>query len=213
VARWEPDARGRLAQAALALYGERGFENTTVAEIAERAGLTERTFFRHFADKREVLFGGGDEFQETLVGPVAGAPADAAPIDAVAAGLEAAAALLQERRDFARRRQAVIAANRELQERELMKLAALGSALADTLRGRGVREPAASLAAETGVAVFRAAFERWINAANEQEFPEVIRESIDELGALMAASASKGQRSRLLHGADREVAAHVRHAG
>jgi hypothetical protein len=57
--RWEPNARGRLEQAALALYGERGFENTTVAEIAARAGLTERTFFRHFADKREVLFAGG----------------------------------------------------------------------------------------------------------------------------------------------------------
>src|ERR1700731_4121568 len=84
MARWEPDSRGRLEQAALALYGERGFEQTTGAEIAARAGLTERTFFRHFADKREVLFGGG-ELQELLVSAVAGAPDSAAPMDAVAA--------------------------------------------------------------------------------------------------------------------------------
>ena len=97
--RWEPDARGRLEQAALALYGERGFEQTTVAEIAERAGLTERTFFRHFADKREVLFAGAGALQELLVSTVASAPDSAAPIDAVAAALEAAGALLQERRE------------------------------------------------------------------------------------------------------------------
>src|SRR5579862_2471881 len=106
--RWEPDSRGRLELAALTLYGERGFENTTVAEIAERAGLTERTFFRHFADKREVLFGGAGMLQELLVSAVAAAPDSAAPIDSVAAALDAAGALLQERRDFARQRHAVI---------------------------------------------------------------------------------------------------------
>src|SRR5262245_7540340 len=121
--RWKPAARGRLEQAALALYGERGFEQTTVAEIAERAGLTERTFFRHFADKREVLFAGAGRLEELLVRTVAGAPDSAAPIDAVAAGLEAAGALLQGRRGSARQRQRVIAANAELRERELLKLA------------------------------------------------------------------------------------------
>jgi AcrR family transcriptional regulator len=115
MARWEPDSRGRLEQAALALYGERGFENTTVAEIAARAGLTERTFFRYFADKREVLFWGAGALQELLVSAVASAPDSASPIDAVAAALEAAGALLQERREFARQRQSVIAANTELQ--------------------------------------------------------------------------------------------------
>src|ERR1700704_3099104 len=90
MSRWQPDARGRLEQAALALYGERGFENTTVTEIAERAGLTERTFFRHFADKREVLFGGGGALQELIVSAVANAPDSLAPIDAAAAGLAAA---------------------------------------------------------------------------------------------------------------------------
>src|SRR5215471_5757914 len=111
--RWEPDARGRLAEAALALYSEHGFENTTVAEIAERAGLTERTFFRHYADKREVLFGGSNLLQDVLVSAVADAPESLTPIDAAAAGLEAAARLLDQRREFARRRQAIIAANSE----------------------------------------------------------------------------------------------------
>src|ERR1700716_1955899 len=131
--RWEPNARGRLEQAALDLYGERGFEDTTVAEIAARAGLTERTFFRHFADKREVLFSGAGTLQELLVSAVVSAPDSAAPIDAVAAGVEAIAALLQERREFSRQRQAIIAANTELQERELIKLASLVAAMAETL--------------------------------------------------------------------------------
>src|SRR5579862_7867821 len=119
VGRWEPDARGRLEEAALALYVERGFEHTTVAEIAERAGLTERTFFRHFADKREVLFSGSAALQELLVEQVTGAPARCAPIEAVTRALESAGAVLQRRGDWARRRQGVITANPELQEREL----------------------------------------------------------------------------------------------
>jgi AcrR family transcriptional regulator len=184
--RWEPDARGRLANAALELYGERGFEQTTVAEIARRAGLTERTFFRHYADKREVLFSGSAALQELLVSTVAGAPDSAAPIDAVAAGLEAAGALLQERRAFARQRQSIIASNAELQERELIKLASLAAATADELRRRGVTEPAASLTAEAGIAVFRIAFERWINDTDDQDLPRLIRESLDELKAVTA---------------------------
>jgi AcrR family transcriptional regulator len=184
--RWEPDARGRLEQAALALYGERGFEQTTVAEIAARAGLTERTFFRHFADKREVLFAGSGLLQDLLVSTLTSTPDSTAPIDAVAAAIEAAGALLQQRRDYARQRQAVIAANAELRERELIKLASLASALADTLRRRGVRDPAASLTAEAGIAVFRIAFELWINESNERDLPQLIRESLDELKAVTA---------------------------
>src|SRR5262252_4794303 len=111
--RWEPNARGRLEQAAMELYVERGFEATTVAEIAQRAGLTERTFFRHFADKREVLFAGSEALEEALVGAVAAAPASVAPLDAVAAGLEAVGDVLPSSRESARQRQAVIAANAE----------------------------------------------------------------------------------------------------
>ncbi|MDQ6772671.1 MAG: TetR family transcriptional regulator [Candidatus Dormibacteraeota bacterium] len=186
MARWEPDGRGRLERAALALYGERGFENTTVTEIAARAGLTERTFFRYFADKREVLFWGAGTLQELLVSAVVSAPDSAAPIDAVAAALEAAGALLQERRESARQRQTVIAANSELRERELIKLASLASALADALRRRGATGPGATLTAEAGIAVFRVAVERWVNESNQRDLPQLIRESLDELKALTA---------------------------
>ncbi len=172
--------------AGLELYLERGYEQTTVAEIAKRAGLTERTFFRHFADKREVLFGGSASLQELLVSTVAGAPPVTHPLDAVALAIGAAAARLQERRDYARKRNAVIAANAELRERELIKLASLASAIAEELRRRGVKEPAASLTAEAGIAVFKVAFETWVDASNEQEFTQIIRESVDELRAVTA---------------------------
>ena len=186
MSRWQSDARGRLEQAALQLFVERGFEQTTVAEIARRAGLTERTFFRHFADKREVLFGGTGALRELLVRTLASVPESTPPLDAVAAAFEAAGALLQERREYAQQRQIVIAANAELRERELIKLAMLASALAEALRQRGVREPAASLTAEAGVAVFKVAFERWINDANQQDLPSLIRESLDDLKAVTA---------------------------
>ncbi len=188
MSRWEPNARGRLEQAALDLYVERGFEQTTVAEIAERAGLTERTFFRHFADKREVLFGGAGTLQEFLVSAVADAPESAAPIEAVAAGLESAGALLQERREYSRHRQAVITANTSLQERELIKLASLAAALAVALRKRGVTDPAASLTAEAGIAVFKIAFERWISETGQSDLPRLIRESLDELRTVTAGT-------------------------
>jgi AcrR family transcriptional regulator len=186
VGRWEPDARGRLEQAALALYRERGFDQTTVAEIAERAGLTERTFFRYFADKREVLFWGAGRLQESLVNAVVDAPDSAAPIDVVIAALEGAGAVFQEGRERSVHRQSVIAANAELRERELIKLAKLASALAGALHRRGVKEPTASLAAEAGITVFRIAFERWINDASGRELPQHIRESFDELKTVTA---------------------------
>src|SRR5260370_1993077 len=127
--RWEPGARGRLERAALELYGERGFEQTTVAEIAARAGLTERTFFRHFADKREVLFAGSTALRDLIVDAVVGAPASATPIEAIAAGLDAATvAFTRERREHARRRQAIIAANAELRERALTTMASYSAA-------------------------------------------------------------------------------------
>jgi len=184
--RWEPNARGRLEQAALELYVERGYEQTTVAEIAKRAGLTERTFFRHFADKREVLFWGSGTVRDHLVNAVAAAPDSAAPIDAIAGAIESVDVVFQERYESARRRQTVIAANAELRERELIKLASLSAALADTLRKRGVPDPAASLAAEAGIAVFKIAFERWISGPGEPDFSQIVRESFDELKAVTA---------------------------
>jgi AcrR family transcriptional regulator len=186
MARWEPGSRGRLEQAAFALYAERGFENTTVAEIAERAGLTERTFFRHYADKREVLFASSAALQELLVTTVAEAGDGVAPIDAVAAAIEAAGDLLEERRERAHQRQALIAANAELHERELVKLASLAAALAEALRRRGVEEPAASLTSEAGIAVFRIAVERWVDETGERSLPQIVRDSFDQLKAVTA---------------------------
>ncbi|MCP9953970.1 TetR/AcrR family transcriptional regulator [Actinomadura madurae] len=184
--RWEPNARGRLEEAALDLYGERGFEKTTVAEIAGRAGLTERTFFRHFADKREVLFGGSALLEDMIATAVAEAPASAAPIDATARALESIGAFFEGRHAHSRRRQAVIDANAELRERELIKLATLASALAAALRRRGVTDPAAALTAEAGIAVFRVSFERWLADPGRGDLPHHIRESLDELKAVTA---------------------------
>jgi AcrR family transcriptional regulator len=186
MARWEPDSRGRLVEAALALYGEHGYENTTVAEIAERAGLTERTFFRHFTDKREVLFFGASLLQELMVDAVAGAPDTATALEAVTLGLEAAGTMFEERVDFSRRRQAIITASAELRERELIKLASLSAALADTLRRRGVPDPAAGLTGEVAIAVFRIAFERWVDASNREDLATLMRRSLEELKAVTA---------------------------
>lgn len=183
--RWQPDSRGRLQEAALALYSERGFDQTTAAQIAARAGLTERTFFRHFADKREVLFAGSAVLQERIVAGVAGAPAGDGPLDAVACGLAEAAAMLGEfRRDFSRQRRAVIAANPELRERELAKLADYAAVVAEALHHRGVGEPQASLAAEAGMTVLRVALEEWAIADDDRTLGEVMRDAMAELRAM-----------------------------
>jgi AcrR family transcriptional regulator len=161
MARWQPDARSRLAQAALDLFGEHGYDRTTVAEIAERAGLAKRTFFRHFADKREVLFSGTDELEQLIVAGIGAAPTDAAPLDAVMVGLEATTAMFEERRSFATERQGIIAAHPELRERELIKLERLTAAVAAALHDRGVADPGALLTAQAGGTIFRVAFARW----------------------------------------------------
>lgn len=169
------------------LYGERGFDNTTVEEIAARAGLTERTFFRYFADKREVLFGGANELQEFLVAHVLDAPASLPPIEVVVQAYMAAGDdIFEARRDFARDRQAVIGANAGLQERELVKLATLNAALADALRRRGVPDPAASLAAEAGGSAFRLGFEGWVEDAKGTPMSTLVRESLEALKAVAA---------------------------
>jgi AcrR family transcriptional regulator len=164
------------------LYTERGFDRTTVAEIAERAGLTKRTFFRHYTDKRDVLFAGASRLQELVVDGIAGAPAPLAPVGLVAAGLGAAAAVaFEDRHEGAKIRQAVIDATPELQERELVKLATLAGAAAEALTGRGVRGSTARLAAEAGVGAFKVAFERWIAGPSERAMAEVLRETFDDL--------------------------------
>lgn len=186
VARWEPNASGRLREAALDLYTERGYEQTTVGDIAERAGLTARTFFRYFADKREVLFARGDELQNAVRAAAVDAPADLPTMRAVATVLDVIAELVGRDRDHSRRRQAVIDATPELQERELIKLARLSTVLREGLRERGASDPEAGLAAETGIAIFRVAFERWITDPDERELVDVMREATAHLETLVA---------------------------
>ena len=182
--RWQPNARGRLEEAALELYAERGFDRTTVAEIAERAGLTERTFFRHFGDKREVLFGGEDALIDVLVTPVVAAHPSESPMSAVGAGLIAVGRFFEDRHARARQRQAVIAATPALQERELMKLVSLVTALTEALGRRGVAASTARLAAEFGIAVFKVAFERWADGDDGGSWEVIVSELLDELSAL-----------------------------
>mgnify|MGYP001600737766 FL=1 len=189
--RWEPDAEGRFRQAALELFGEIGYEQTTVAAIADRAGLTARTFFRYFADKREVLFNGSERLEESMLGALAAAPAGSATLDAIGAALLAPAAFFDAaRRPSSRLRNAVIAANAELHERELIKLARLSAALADGLRARAVPEPDASLAAEAGIAVFRVAFAQWVADDERRGYAEIAQASLARLRSLAVSVAA-----------------------
>lgn len=189
VTRWEPDAHGRLAEAALELFGERGFEQTTVEDIAVRAGLTKRTFFRYFTDKREVLFSGGEQLRAVIVNALAAAPASASPLAALTLGLEAAADVIQAREAFSRRRQRAIASSVELQERELLKMAKIAADLAEGLRARGVEEPSASVLAEAAAGVFRVAFERWVEGDGDGDGARELRDHVREGFAALRAVA------------------------
>jgi len=198
MARWEPDARGRLEKAAMELFQERGYLRTTVEEIAARAGLTERTFFRYFADKREVLFSGSKELEKGIVDRIESAPQEASPLDAVVAAFEAAGAALLDRRDlhFVRARYALVTKHAEIQERELIKLASLAVAVTKALHARGVSEPAASLAAEAGIAVFKIGFERWVSERKPQDLAAHIRAAVNVLKAIAAEGKAPTTRSK-----------------
>ncbi|MFF7650590.1 helix-turn-helix domain-containing protein [Streptomyces sp. NPDC007983] len=191
MARWQPNASERLALAALDLFAERGYENTTVIDIAERAGLTKSTFFRHFQDKREVLFG-GDTMAELLAQEIAAAPATAPPLEAVALALDAVGreAFTAARRALGARRRAVIAANPELREREALKGLRLTASMADALKRRGVPDVPSRVAAELGALTLRIAYERWSDAPDAEEFGDVARRALGEVRA--ASSTSLG---------------------
>jgi AcrR family transcriptional regulator len=191
MARWEPDARGRLERAAMELFQERGYGHTTVADIAARADLTERTFFRYFADKREVLFSGAKELEAGIVARIASAPEGVAPLDAVVTSFAAAGAELEERRDlgYVRARYALVTQHAEIQERELIKMASLAAATTKALHARGVAEPEASLVAEMGLAVFKIGFERWVRQRRPRDLAGHIRSAADALRTVAAGKA------------------------
>ncbi|WP_213011551.1 TetR/AcrR family transcriptional regulator [Paractinoplanes toevensis] len=186
MARWQEGAAGRLQEAALRLYAERGYEQTTVADIASEAGVTARTFFRHYADKREVLFAGSERLRDGMLEALDAVPPAAGPMAAVAAALDASAVLLGRDHAHSRTRGAVISANAELMERELIKMATLAAAMADELRKRGVPAGDASLAAEAGAVVLRVAFEQWLNGPPEASLRDLMRATMARLPQVAA---------------------------
>jgi AcrR family transcriptional regulator len=190
MARWEPNTRERLVRAALDLFTEQGYDATTVSQIAERAGgLTKMTFFRHFPDKREVLFAAGQEIHSRILADaITSAPAEATPLQAVATALDALSTTFSEdRREFSARLLVVIAGTGELRERAAAKHAGLAQAVTAALEKRGVPELAASLAAELGLRAFDRAFEQWAGPASQQTLTELTRRALDEFRAAAAS--------------------------
>ncbi len=203
MARWEPGAAERLQKAALDLFTTRGFDQTTAADIAQAAGLTQRTFFRYFSDKRDVLFHGQDQFVQVFLSGIDAAPTDAPAMELVASALASAAALFPDsRRPYALMRQTVIDANPALRERERHKLADLAGEIAGALRARGVREPAATLAAESCTSVFGIAFDQWIREPQRRSLAGIVAAVLDELAALNAARAQPRTSQRDLMSTD-----------
>jgi AcrR family transcriptional regulator len=196
MARWEPGAAERLRQAALELFATRGFEQTTATEIAQSVGLTERTFFRHFSDKRDVLFHGQHLLVEAFLAGVDTAPPDASPIEIVASALRSAASFFpDERRSYSRTRQAVIDQNPALLERERHKLADLATTLADSLRARGVDDLAATVAAQSGATVFGIAFAQWIREGEQRSLADITADVLDVLLTLTGKATASHRTS------------------
>jgi len=165
MARWEEGARERLVLAALDLFTEQGYDATTVAQIVDRAGVTKSTFFRYFPDKRELLVAGQDALSALLAEGIAGAPEDATPLDAVAAGLARAATMMGPGvRERGLRMRAAVAASTELQERDALKSVGLSVAMTDALVARGLPDVIAHLAAELGVLAFKRGYAAWLEA-------------------------------------------------
>ncbi|MCP2262785.1 TetR/AcrR family transcriptional regulator [Promicromonospora thailandica] len=188
MARWQPGTRGRLQDAALELFASRGYEQTTAAEIARSVGLTERTFFRHFSDKREVLFGGQERLTEAFVRGIEAAPDDATPMEAVGDALDVATGLFpDDMRPHSRLRQTVIDQHPALQERERHKMSGVATTIGDALRARGVGEPAATLAAESASTVFGIAFSQWIQDGESRSLGDISRAVLAELRDLTGA--------------------------
>jgi len=171
----------------MVLYAERGYEETTVAEIAERAGLTKRTFFRHFADKREVLFGGSEVLEQEMTAAIEAAPADAPPVALIGAALDAAGARFEGTREFAALRHAIVTSSPELQERELIKASSLAAAMTKALSARGLDDTAATLAAWIAMSVMHVSYERWAPAPDGSPYQQIARDALAKLKEITAA--------------------------
>ncbi|HEY2058620.1 TetR/AcrR family transcriptional regulator [Amycolatopsis sp. NBC_01480] len=192
MSRWEPGARERLVVAAVDLFTEQGYDATTVAQIAERAGVTKSTFFRHFPDKRELLVAGQETLSQLLSEGIAEAPADASPLAMVAAGLErASTAMGPMSREIAPRLKAAVAASAELQERDALKSVSLAAAMTAALVARAVPDPTAALASELGVLAFKRGYADWSEGERDAE-DQLAGHILAALDELRAASATLG---------------------
>lgn len=190
--RWEPGATQRLVVAAVDLFTEQGYDATTVAQIAERAGVTRSTFFRHFSDKRELLVAGQETLSRLLAEGIAEAPAGATPLQAVAAGLErASTAMGPANRELGPRLKAAVAASTELQERDALKSVGLAAAMTAALVARGVPDPAAHLASELGVLAFKRGYAAWSGSDREDD-AGLAHHAQEALEELRAATTSLG---------------------
>jgi AcrR family transcriptional regulator len=195
VGRWEPNASGRLTEAAMALFTERGYAKTTVGDIAARAGLTERTFFNHFSDKREVLFAGSEDFAKQIVDAVRAAPKSEPLLDTVLSAYESTNDFFEGRRPFSRKRSALIVAHPELQERELIKMMSLAAAVAEVLKQRGASASAASLTAETGAAILRVGFEQWVQDPKDRSLTFHLRAARRQLEGVVGGAKARAAQS------------------
>jgi AcrR family transcriptional regulator len=192
MARWQPGARERLVVAAVDLFTEQGYDDTTVAQIAERAGVTRSTFFRHFSDKREVLVAGQETLGRLLAEGIGEAPATASPLEAVAAGLERASNEMGPmNRELGPRLKAAVAASAELQERDALKSIGLAAAMTAALVARGVPDPTAHLAAELGVLAFKRGYAEW-SEGDRDDAKGLAHHALAALDDLRAATASLG---------------------
>jgi AcrR family transcriptional regulator len=174
--------------AAVDLFTEQGYDATTVAQIAERAGITRSTFFRYFPDKRDVLVAGQETLSGLLAEGITEAPEGASPLEAVAAGLERAASIMGPlNRELGPRLTAAVAASAELQERDALKSVGLAAAMTTALLQRGVAGPLAQLAGELGVLAFRRGYRDWVEADGQEGLAGFTLAALDELRAAAGA--------------------------
>ncbi|MDR6170702.1 MULTISPECIES: TetR family transcriptional regulator [unclassified Curtobacterium] len=184
MARWAPDTRERLRAAGLELFAERGFAATTVPDIVLRAGVTKRTFFRHFSDKREVFFG-DDEIPRIAAGAISRAPAGTTPLTIVTHGLRVLAVeRFEPQRDEIRSARRVIDAEPILRERDLRKQADLRDAVTQGFVDRGEEPLAARVLGGLTVELFEIALERWL--ADGDTAP--LTEHLDQVAERMRAT-------------------------
>lgn len=186
--RWEPGARERLAAAALELFVEQGFAATTVPQITERAGLTTRTFFRHFSDKREVLFGAEDDLPAVVDAQMRQAPAGTDPMQLIEIGLrEVANDRFDGLHGYLRTRRSIVRSDSGLRERELRKSLILAEAASAGFHRRGLDELTATLAAHISVTAFDIAIDRWLDQDNPPALADIVTETLAALRAITAA--------------------------